>query len=54
MNRKAKRPDPPMLNGCPIDTRTGEIVDLERLQPYMEKAGYLPALAFRLLREDTE
>lgn len=35
-----------------IDRSTGELVDYERLQPYMEKAGYLPAVAMRLLQED--
>lgn len=46
------RPAFPKVGINPIDTMTGAIVDYEALQPYMEKAGYLPAVAFRLLQED--
>jgi hypothetical protein len=38
----------------PIDKDTGELVDYDRLQPYMEKAGYLPALAFKLYKENNQ
>lgn len=31
-----------------INVRTGEVVDYARLDPYMKKAGYLPALAMQL------
>ena len=48
----AREPEITQFHLDPIDPSTGELVDYERLQPYMEKAGYLPAVAFKLLQED--
>lgn len=54
LKRAATEEEVPTICGNPIDVMTGAVVDYERLQPYMEKAGYLPALAFKLLQEDLQ
>lgn len=54
LRKAAREPEVEYIGLNPIDRSTGEIIDYERLQPYMEKAGYLPALAFKLLQRDLQ
>lgn len=48
MRKLARQPEVVQVGLNMVDKKTGEIVDYDRLTPYMEKAGYLPALAFKL------
>lgn len=52
MKAQARAPEVPALGLGAIDIKTGELIDYDRLQPYMEKAGYLPALAYKLYKEN--
>lgn len=54
LKKVARDPEVPSIGNNPIDVNTGQVVDYERLQPYMERAGYLPAIAMKLFLEENE
>jgi len=45
---QARLPEVPEIRLDKIDINTGELVDYDTLRPYLERVGYLPALAFKL------